>query len=208
MTQNINQSVRNAEAAKKIESIPTFEEVYAMKYVRESIESILDQNVRQYKMLAGFKDDLRQDILIHLNNELPKFNPAKASIQTFARIAIASGLRMARRRYYKIDNITLMNSLDIMDFENHDDDSTDLPEEDCHAYASHAGNNVELAVLKSDVQSVIAGCPSHLRIIAKKMLTGMSIRQLAKEYGENPMTFSRHHIRPLRRIFREKLGKN
>lgn len=45
MTQNNNQSVRNAEAAKKTESIPTFEEVYAMKYIRESIESILDQNV-------------------------------------------------------------------------------------------------------------------------------------------------------------------
>ena len=64
------------------ELLPTFDEVYAMPYVRESLECILDQNIRQYQILYSFKDDLRQEILIHINNELSNFDPEQSAIQT------------------------------------------------------------------------------------------------------------------------------
>ena len=69
MTQKQILSVQNTETAIPIHHIPTFDEVYAMPYVRESLECILDQNIRQYQILYSFKDDLRQEILIHMNNE-------------------------------------------------------------------------------------------------------------------------------------------
>ncbi len=203
MTQKNDSSVRNAEAAHN-HNTPSFEEVYAIPYVRESIESLLDQNVRQYKMLAGYKDDLRQEILIHLNGELPKFNPEKSSIQTFARIAILSGMRMARRRYYTRTNITLLNSLDVMAFEDHDDDSTDLCEEDCRVYASHAKNNVYMEMFASDVREVIASFPPLLRSIAEKMLEGASIRTVERTFGIAHATFQRKYLPELRRLFSQK----
>lgn len=64
MTQKQILSVQNTETAIPIHHIPTFDEVYAMPYVRESLECILDQNIRQYQILYSFKDDLRQEILI------------------------------------------------------------------------------------------------------------------------------------------------
>ena len=70
MTQKQILSVQNTETAIPIHHIPTFDEVYAMPYVRESLECILDQNIRQYQILYSFKDDLRQEILIHMNHEL------------------------------------------------------------------------------------------------------------------------------------------
>ena len=77
-------SVDNAKIAATIRHTLTFEEVYAMTYVRESIECLLDQNLRQYPVLNGYKDDLRQEILIRLNNELPVFDPEKSSFNTFS----------------------------------------------------------------------------------------------------------------------------
>ena len=75
MTQKQILSVQNTETAIPIHHIPTFDEVYAMPYVRESLECILDQNIRQYQILYSFKDDLRQEILIHMNHELSNFDP-------------------------------------------------------------------------------------------------------------------------------------
>ena len=72
-------SADNAKIAATTRHTLTFEEVYAMTYVRESIECLLDQNLRQYPVLNGYKDDLRQEILIRLNNELPVFDPEKSS---------------------------------------------------------------------------------------------------------------------------------
>ena len=101
MTQKQILSVQNTETAIPIHHIPTFDEVYAMPYVRESLECILDQNIRQYQILYSFKDDLRQEILIHMNHELSNFDPEKSAIQTFARLTIVSGMRIARRKYFR-----------------------------------------------------------------------------------------------------------
>ena len=88
MTQSNTQSVRNkAESAVKSPRIPTFEEVYAMPYVQESIDYILNTNLRKYPMLASYADDIRQDILIALNAALPKYD-GRAGLNTFCRICI------------------------------------------------------------------------------------------------------------------------
>lgn len=206
MIQKNDSSVRNAESAHN-HNTPSFEEVYAMPYVRESIECLLYQTIRQYKMLAGYKDDLRQEILIHLNGELTKFNPEKSSIQTFARIAILSGLRMARRRYYTRNSITLLNSIDFMAFEDHDDDSANLRDEDCRAYASYAKNNVDAAMLRIDIPQIIADCPQPYKRIAELMYAGYGSRKIAIITGVPESTVRYHHIKTLRKIFAKKLSK-
>ncbi|MDD3966835.1 MAG: hypothetical protein PHP63_07290 [Candidatus Marinimicrobia bacterium] len=204
MTQIEKQSVRNAEAAENINRIPTFEEVYAMPYVRESIESLLDQNVRRYSLLSGFKDDLRQEILIHLNVELTKYDPDKSSIQTFARMAILSGLRMARRNYFTRDNCTLAFAQDVESFEQHDDDSASLNEEDCRAYAAHGKNDVELKIQERDIETVMCSLPQELRNIARMLLDGDSVLCVCRRLGIANSTFRDNQLRQLRKFFNER----
>ena len=113
MTHSNTQSVRNeAESANATTSIPTFEEVYAMPYVQKSIESVITLAIHRYPILASYSDDIRQDILIHLNKDITKFN-GRSSIKTFARISIETGLKMAMRRYLTSDNYMLFSSEDI-----------------------------------------------------------------------------------------------
>ncbi len=207
MTQIKNQSVRNAENVENTNRIPTFEEVYAMPYIRESIESILDQSVRQYKLLAGYKDDLRQEIIIHLNAELPKFNPSKASIQTFARLAILSGLRMARRNYFTRDNVTFAFASDIDDFENYDeeDNAGNLNEEDCRAYASLAKNDVDNFMTQKDIDALLRELPEHLQDVAKRILGGDSVLEIAKSMNIPNTSFRRRYLRPIKKHFGKKM---
>ena len=97
MTQNKTMSVRNTAVAA---TIPTFEEVYAMDYVQESIRTLIMENSRKYPMMASYEDDIKQEMLIYLAQSLAKFDPTRASIQTYSRMALLIGLRRARRYYF------------------------------------------------------------------------------------------------------------
>ena len=75
MTQSNTQSVRNdAETATAETRIPTFEEVYEMPYVQESIRTLIAVTVHKFPILSSYQDDIRQEILLHLYNDLPRYN--------------------------------------------------------------------------------------------------------------------------------------
>ncbi len=99
MTQIEKQSVRNAEAAENTNRIPTFEEVYAMPYIQESIRSLLMKNSMLFPYLASYEDDLRQEMLIYLASSLVRYDFAKSDIKTFCRMKLETGLIRARRIY-------------------------------------------------------------------------------------------------------------
>ncbi len=191
----------NAEAVAADNHIPTFDEVYAMQYVQESIESILDQNIRQYPLLKGFKDDLRQEILIHLNSQLILFNGEKSSLNTFVRVVITTGMRMARRNYFTPANKTLAFALAVDDFERNDDTDDVLNESDINAYIAYAHNDVEEATLHSDIMHIINQCPAKYRKIVIKLLYGASIRSIEREMNLPHTSFRRRYLLPLRNIF-------
>ncbi len=99
MTQENNQPVRNAEAAETINHVPTFEEVYEMPYIQESLRALLMSNSVNYPSLATYEDDIRQEMLIFLSNALSRYNPEKSDIKTFCRMKLETGLIRARRLY-------------------------------------------------------------------------------------------------------------
>ncbi len=75
MTQNNTQSVRNeAESTATTCRIPTFDEVYEMPYVQESIRALIDFNAKRFPVLASYKDDIQQEMLLALNDALPKYH--------------------------------------------------------------------------------------------------------------------------------------
>ena len=204
MTQKQILSVQNTETAIPIHHIPTFDEVYAMPYVRESLECILDQNIRQYQILYSFKDDLRQEILIHMNHELSNFDPEKSAIQTFARLTIISGMRIARRKYFTRKNYLLFSAQDLNLFENGDDHNVALNKDDCRAYASHSRNNIDWDSQSHDIDTVIAMMPQDLQKITRMLFEEKSVLQVCRRLGIANSTFRGRYLKQIRAIFNER----
>ena len=61
-----------------------------------------------------------------MNHELSNFDPEKSAIQTFARLTIISGMRIARRKYFTRKNYLLFSAQDLNLFENGDDHNVAL----------------------------------------------------------------------------------
>ncbi len=199
MAQKNNQSVRNeAESALTTNRIPTFEEVYAMPYVQKSIRAILEQNVRQYPLLATYQDDLRQEMLIKLFEALPQYD-GRAGIEAFCRICLENGFKNARRQFFQTRNLRLAYAKSIDDFESMDDeDSTKLNAADIRAYASMCHDDVSEGIKKQDIMIVIGQLPDHLKVIANRILKGESIRSIEREMGIPHTTFRRKYLIQIR----------
>jgi len=155
MTQNNTQSVcSNAEAVNN-NHIPSFEEVYAMPYVQDSINSVIKKNVRQYPVLAGHEDDLRQEILIYIWQHLSDFSMTRSSLKTFVRILIKSGMTVARRTYFSEENLTLAYAADIKDFENIEDENTQVSSRNRQIVAEIAEQSADRMILEQDVRNIL-----------------------------------------------------
>ncbi len=195
------QSVRTAEAvSRNISGIPTFEEVYAMPYVKESIRSIIESNVKQYPVLAGCEDDIRQEILIHLNGELRKFNAKQSSLQTFCRMSIQTGMKISRRACFRHKRLLVRFAKPLHDFDDLDGEECQTAE-DRRAFEEYAENNIERENLRRDVQEVIASCPADLRRIAKRILAGETVSAIARSMGMPNSSFRDRYLGRLRREF-------
>lgn len=78
----------------------TFEVVYANAYVRESVNVLMANLMKQYPAMRPDEDDIRQQLLLILDRQIPRFNPAKSSLERFARITLEFGVREVRRAYF------------------------------------------------------------------------------------------------------------
>ena len=168
MTQSNTQSVRNdAETATAETRIPTFEEVYEKPYVQESIRTLIAVTVHKFPILSSYQDDLRQEILLHLYNDLPRYN-GRSDIKTFARISIESGLKTARKKLLRLKNALIMYAVDI--------DSVPENHESLVVYDS-VSSDIDTRELEETLQSI---SDPVLRKAADMIANGCSIRHVAK----------------------------
>ena len=181
-----------------------FEDICAMTYVRDSVESIIESNVRQYPILLGHEEDLRQEILIHLWTQLQTYDPEKSSIKTFCRVVMRSGMHKARRLFFSDSDLTLNYARPIQDFSS-DEEDIRIGEEDKRAMQSYSVNTVEQAMFENDIESIIRNLPDTLRPIAKALQKGESLRAIASGMGIPYSTFQYRYLRPLRKEFRKKI---
>lgn len=179
MTQSNTQSVRNeAESATAVTRIPTFDEVYVMPYVQESISSLIALTVQKHPYLASYQDDIRQEILIHLNNDLPRFN-GRSDIKTFARLSIESGLKSAKLKLFRQKNNAILYAVDI--------DS--VPEDD---ESLMARDSVYSNIAAKELEEVLQSIKNPvLREAVDKIANGNSIRRVAKEMNIPYVTLHR-----------------
>jgi len=203
MTQSNNQSVRSeAEAALNTNRIPTFEEVYAMPYVQESIRAMLDQNVRQYPILASHEDDLRQEVLVTLWQSLPRYNPQKSSLCTFVRMILITAFRLARRQFFSETNLMLANADDISNYEFCDEDSM-VSKEKRQVMIELASESIDKDILRQDVASVLETLSPELKKFAERLMNGDSLSEIGRDMGVNHSTIRWRYLNPLREAFKK-----
>ena len=205
MTQNNSLSVRNdAEIADNNTRIPTFEEVYAMPYVQESINSIIDENVHKYPILEGHEDDLRQEILISIWKCLPGFAEERSSLKTFLRLIMETSIIKARRYYFTETNLSLTYAADIHDLERDEDEESEISRNTRADFANAALKNTEKAMLEKDVQEILTTLPPKIQKTAELIMAGHSLHEIARMYGIEYSSFQYTYLRPLREAFRKK----
>jgi len=201
MTQIEKQSVRNAEAAENTNPIPSFEEVYAMPYVRESLVCMIDNCVRKYPVLSGHEDDIRQEVLVHIWTQIRRFDPSRSSLHTYCRMAIRSGLNKARRDFFSETGLTLAYAAPIHEFGTSDETSC-ISRSDEASLAKQSVNDVEHDMLAQDVNTVIESLPPHIREAALMIKSGDSLRHVAKRLGISYSTFQYAYLRHIRAAFK------
>jgi len=176
MTQNNTQSVRNeAETATTAAAtcrIPTFEEVYEMPYVQESIRSLIALAVHKTPILYSFQDDLRQEILLHLYEDLPRYN-GRSDIKTFARLSIETGLKMAKRKLFSQKNSIVLFSEDI----------DAIPDDDSRL-AEYVSDDVNSNINAKETEALIESIKDPtLRKVIDMLADGKPITDICKTLG-------------------------
>ena len=194
MTHKNTQSVRKeTETAANFTRIPTFEEVYEMPYVQDSIRAIIDFNAKRFPVLASYKDDIQQEMLLALNDALPKYD-GRAGLKTFIRVCLENSLKNIRRKYYREQELALYYASDISDFDDPDANDNDVPPEDVDAFISQCHNTVEDDILLMDIKESAKRLPEQTREILDRLLDGESMNQIEKSMNLSHSAIRRNHM--------------
>ena len=167
----------------------TFEEVYANTYIRESVEIIVSNTVRKYPMAETYADDIRQQLLIALNNAAVNFDPLLGTLETYMRRALDRRIKWFMRNFFSrrrcFNRVSV--SLDLL-IERHEFDV---------AY----DNPVIRQDMAMDVHSVIATLTIEQQEICTEILNGERWAAIAKKKNYSRCDFFRRFILPIRAAF-------
>jgi RNA polymerase sigma-70 factor, ECF subfamily len=154
-------------------------------------------------------DDIQQELIVDLLERLPKFDPAKATYNTFVslmvRRKIANLLRDRKRemRDRQREECSLNEDVDdgegylVQRYQTINHDEKDLRTRE------HPRSAEESADLESDIQTALAKLPPDLRQAAELLQT-LSPAQVARQLGIPRATFYENHLKSLREIFAAK----
>ena len=164
----------------------SFDDVYANAYVRESVETLVTITVHQYPMLAGYEEEIRQDLWIAINRRLPLFDSEKSSIDTFCRRVMNTALKDIRRGYFTSKSISARNTVEL------DADSRG---------GELVNDDVNRAMLAADVRAVVMSLPPVQRSICEMIMDGLSMRRVAKRHNISVALIYKKYLNPLRNRF-------
>lgn len=164
---------------------------------------------RQLVGKAGYTPDdikdIEQDLIQDLLERLPKFDPAKATLNTFAARVVERRLcNLLRHRHTEMrdprrEAFSLNEEVETDDgpMERHEtigQEEIDPFTGRCHQPAA------ERVHLQMDLDAIIAGLSPELRQIADLLRT-LSVAEVARELGISRRTFREKHMAQLRAIF-------
>lgn len=173
----------------------TFEEVYASAYVRQSIEVIIENTIRNYPMLTPHRLDIEQELLIRLNKAVNNYDHnAKCSIETFARRVLEFAIKDVRKSHFSKKAIMVRCCLELNDFI-----------VDSEMICIDPAINTEL---RMDVESIMPLLTPIQQKICRLIMSGKSLTATASHLGIPLHMVRCKHIPKIREIFqKENLDK-
>ena len=164
-----------------------FDDVYANAYVRESVEVVAEQLVKQFPALTIFQDDIKQELWIYIFRAIEKFDPDRGcSLETFFRNLIDIRSIDICRRYLNPD--ARLQSLDDMDEE-------ELPVFSCP--------ETRLLSLRMDLALVMRRLTPEQRQVCQWIMDGLSLRAIARKLNVSDSNFFFLYVCPIRDEFRK-----
>ena len=171
---------------------------------------LIYHKARELVGTAGFTrddvEDLEQALTLDLLERLPKFDPAKATYNTFvARVVERKISKLIRHRTQEMRDYRREDGSLNAVMDNGDGATTErvhVVSQDEHDRRTgrHTRPAAEQVDLQIDVWQVLAELPQELRKIAR-LLTTMSIAQAARKLGMPRSTFYDTHLAKLRQAF-------
>ena len=171
---------------------------------------LIHHKARKLVGTAGFTEDdiedIEQELVLDLLQRLPKFNPAKATYNTFVarlverKISNLIRYRTKEVRDYRREACSLNDDIDVGEDEpaqrlvTISQDEHDLR---IGKYRRPAGEREDMEL---DIAAVLADLPPELRR-AGELLMAMPVAQVAREMGVPRSTFYETHLAPLRAAF-------
>ena len=181
--------------------------------INDYAEELIHHKTRQLVGKAGFTEDdiedLEQEMRLDLWGRLPKFDPNKATYNTFvSRLVerkISNLIRHRKReiRDYRCEDCSLHVIVESGDSDNEKVECIETVTQDEHdfrwgRYNRPAEDRLDLCL---DISMVISKLPAELRRVAK-LLQAMSITEASRELGMPRSTFY-DRISQLRQTFED-----
>ncbi|MHB1002024.1 MAG: sigma factor [Armatimonadota bacterium] len=181
---------------------------YAMRLIEFKVKSLIGE----FGFLEDDKEDLQQELLVHLLERLPRYDPARAAMRTFIDRLLDNKIRsMIKRRQnkkhdYSIESVSLSQIIG-----SGDSDLLLLEEiidyEDCMLLNGWiTSTKTEQIDLKFEVESILSLLPDDLRSLCDHLKT-KSITEIIKETGEDRNRIN-HKIRKIRKLLKMTELKN
>jgi DNA-directed RNA polymerase specialized sigma24 family protein len=167
-------------------------------------------SARRLAGLPGFSwtdcEDIEQELALAVWKSLPRFDPNRASLDTFvdrvigALVSNAARNRERDRRDYRRQSYSIDRAMrgGFLTAEQRDF-RTDRGCEDLDPAADGG-------LVDEDVQSVVAVLPPDLREIAEMLMSGMSLRAIARKKGCALASLQENELHRMRRAFEKMLG--
>lgn len=178
---------------------------YALQVVRcKAMQLVGKAGYRQNDL-----EDIKQELIVHLLERLPRFDPAKASYNTFVARVVERKIsnllrdRQAEMRDHRREVCSLNEEIDTGEEEPKQRLATlDQDEQDIRT-GKYRRPAAERGDLRLDVQQVLADLPPDLRRAAQ-LLQSLPVAQVAREMGVPHATFYDRHLKRLREAFAAK----
>jgi RNA polymerase sigma-70 factor (ECF subfamily) len=174
---------------------------YAIRHIRHRARQL----ARTEGIAAQDIEDIRQDLIVDLLERLPKFDPAKATCNTFvARIIDRKVAKLIRdrnceKRDPRREECSLNECIDDGEGGSVERVQTIADDEADRRLGRQARSDQETAELALDVEAVLKRLPDNLRRLCELLKTG-SIADAARAMGV-PRTTLHDHVKKLREVF-------
>lgn len=174
---------------------------------------LIHHTARRLVGTAGFTrddvEDIQQDLALELLERLSKFDPSKATYNTFvARVVERKVSKMIRHRLqkgrdYRREEYSLNAEFSDRFGKRHQHAQMIGGEKGKRHLGREARSEIEQVELEMDVAAVLVDLPPDLRQVAE-MLTTMPVAQVAQALGVPRATFYDNHLARLREAFEAK----